>query len=318
MSTFYEYEIKYGLRRRIGVEGVTAMIRILIGAIAGLSIAGVAIAGDTMAVSTHGAANGPFKKSACYIFDGRENCRTVQVFDREECIIKVHPEPLPDLEPSVAVCLRDEVRTKKIYLRNARLHTMDVLNRINVTGQKSVEVLVRYDENGAAVWESRNADAFDLKGDAERTRETIGRISSEYCVGPSRMAGGGTSGGAIGVREAFRRAAEGSIVLIDIRLPSEWRRTGVGVNAIPITKHQSLYNFVDQLKNVAGSEDRPIALICAEGVRSANIQKVLMEFGFKGVIDVHEGMEGSESGPGWIESGLPVTPYISEQTELNR
>ena len=41
------------------------------------------------------------------------------------------------------------------------------------------------------------------------------------------MVGGGTSAGTIGVKEAFRRAAEGGIALVDIRLPSEWRRTGI-------------------------------------------------------------------------------------------
>lgn len=294
---------------------MTVAIRTLTGAIVGLVLA---TAGDTPAIATHDAVAGPFENALCYVFGGREDCRTVRVFDREECIVKIHPEPLPDLDPSVAVCLRDEIQTKKLYLRKARPRNMVVSDRISVIGQEVVEVLVRYDDNGAAVWESRNADAFELKGDPVRTREAIRNISSEFCAGQSRMVGGGTSGGTIGANEAFRRAAEGSIVLIDIRLPSEWRRTGVGVNAIPITKHQSLYNFVDQLKKVAGNNDRPIALICAEGVRSASMQNILMEFGFKGVIDVHEGMEGNAEGPGWIKSGLPVAPYSPEQAELNR
>ena len=68
---------------------------------------------------------------------------------------------------------------------------------------------------------------------------------------------------------------------------------------------------------MAGEKDRPIALICAEGVRSASMHKQLMQFGFKGVIDVHEGMKGNAKGPGWIRSGLPITPYEAEQAELN-
>ncbi len=43
-----------------------------------------------------------FEDAACYVFGGRENCRTVKIFDAEECIIKVHPQPLPILEPEVA------------------------------------------------------------------------------------------------------------------------------------------------------------------------------------------------------------------------
>ena len=46
-------------------------------------------------------------------FSGQVECRTVRVVDAEESIIKVHPQPLPDLELDVAVCLRDEVQTKK-------------------------------------------------------------------------------------------------------------------------------------------------------------------------------------------------------------
>lgn len=290
------------------------MIRTLTGTVVGLALV---VAGDTPAIATHDAVSGPFEKALCYVFDGREDCRTVRVFDREECIVKIHPEPLPDLDPSEAACLPDEVQTKMLYLRKARPRNMVVSDRISVIGQDVVDVLVRYDDNGAAVWESRNADAFELKGDPVRTRDAIRKISSEFCTGQSRMVGGGTSGGTIGAEEAFRRATEGSIVLVDIRLPSEWRRTGVGVNAIPITKHQSIYNFVDELRNVAGDEGRPIALICAEGVRSASMQNMLMEFGFKGVIDVHEGMEGNADGPGWIETGLPVAPYNPEQAGLN-
>lgn len=259
-----------------------------------------------------------FEEAACYVFGGREDCRTVRIFDPDECIVKIHPEPLPDLDPSEVACLRDELQTRKLYLRNASLLDPVTPQQINVMGDNVVEVLVAYDDNGAEVWESRNADAFELKGDPLRTREAIGKLSSEFCVGPSRMVGGGTSGGTMGTEEVFRRAAEGSIILIDIRHPSEWQRTGVGVNAIPITKHQSIYHFVDRLKSVDGIDDRPIALICAEGVRSANMQDMLMQFGFKGVIDVHEGMEGNAEGPGWIKSGLPVTPYNPEQAELVR
>ncbi len=132
------------------------------------------------------------------------------------------------------------------------------------------------------------------------------------------MLGGGTSGGTIGVKEAFKRAAEGSIVLVDIRLPSEWRQTGIGVNAVAITMHQSLYKFVDDLKQAAGPDQRPIALICAEGVRSSAMQRTLKQYGFQGVIDVHEGMMGGANGPGWIKSGLPVTPRNPEQAQIKR
>jgi rhodanese-related sulfurtransferase len=295
---------------------MTMMTRIVTGAAVGLAVAGAALAGDTAMASDDGA--GPFAKAACYVFGGREDCRTVQIFDANECIVKIHPEPLPDLDPAEIACLRDEVDTRKLYLRKATLIDAATASQINVGGEAVVEVLVGHDEHGGEVWETRNADAFDLIGDPARTRQAISRLSTEFCAGESRMVGGGTSGGTITADEAFRRAAEGEITLIDIRLPAEWQRTGVGVHAIPITKHQSIYHFVDQLKKVDGIDERPIALICAEGVRSANMQEMLMQFGFQNVIDVHDGMDGNADGPGWIESGLPVTPYTPAQADLTQ
>ncbi len=267
------------------------------------------------ASATHEDSAGPFWNAACYVFGGRENCRTVRIFDAEECIIKVHPQPLPDLDPDAAACLLDEVQTRKVYLRKALPRHLVVSNRVSLAGRGVVEVLVGYDDRGAAVWESRNADSFALKGDAARTRKAIAAFSSEFCTGESRMVGGGTSGGTIGVKEAFKRAAEGSIVLVDIRLPSEWRQTGIGVNAKAITMHQSIYKFVDALKKAAGAEKRPIELICAEGVRSSAMQNMLKQYGFKGVIDVHEGMMGGTEGPGWIKAGLPVRPFNPDVAE---
>ena len=93
---------------------------------------------------------GTFEDAACYVFGGSEDCRTVRIFDAEECVIKVHPRPLPILEPAVAACLRDEVRTKKVYLRKARLGNMVVSDRVGIKGRGVVEVLVKYDDKGAA------------------------------------------------------------------------------------------------------------------------------------------------------------------------
>lgn len=284
-------------------HGVSALL-VGAGLIAAMTVAGIAPARA-----------GTFEEAACYVFGGREDCRTVRIFDAVECVIKVHPQPLPILDPAVAACLLDEVQTRKVYLRKALPRHLVVSDRVRLTGRGVVEVLVRYDDRGAAVWESRNADSFALKGDAARTRKAIATFSSAFCTGQSRMVGGGTSGGVIGVKEAFRRAAEGSIVLVDIRLPSEWRQTGIGVNAMAITMHQSIYKFVNQLKKAAGVNSLPIALICAEGVRSSAMQSTLKQYGFKGVIDVHEGMIGGPSGPGWIKAGLPVRPFNPDLAE---
>ena len=45
------------------------------------------------------------------------------------------------------------------------------------------------------------------------------------------------------------------------------------------------------------------------------MQKIIKLYGFKGVIDAREGMDGGKYGPGWIKSGLPVLPYNPEQAQ---
>ena len=261
---------------------------------------------------------GSLEEAACYAFGGQTDCRTVKVFDAEECIIKVHPQPLPILDPLEAACLRDEVQTKMVFLKKAGLPEISNSNKITFRGNGVVEVLEKYDEIGAAVWTPKNAGVFEIKGSVAQTRKAFKQIASEHCVGQSQIVGGGTSGGMITAREAFKQASQGSIVLIDIRHPSEWAKTGIGANAVPITMHQKLSKFVDELIKVAGPEKRPIALICAEGVRSAAMQKRLMPYGFKGVINVSEGMIGSKSGPGWIESELPVKHVNHQQASIGQ
>lgn len=67
-------------------------------------------------------------------------------------------------------------------------------------------------------------------------------------------------------------------------------------------------DFVEALTVLAeGDLDRPVALICARGVRSDRTSTRLADAGFTQIIDVPEGMLGSRAGPGWLERGLPVT-----------
>lgn len=274
-----------------------------------------------------------FQESACYVFEGKEICQTVTIVDQDSCIIKVRPRPIANLDPSIAGCLIDDIQTRKVFLRNARLEDLVVSTRagaadetgskptVRISGRDVIHVLMKYDENGAPVWEPQDTYTFELKGDPVRTRMALEHVSLNFCsrqtpaarLTPSPenpAAAGNASPSVIGVNEAFRLAAQGRIVLIDIRHESEWRKTGIGVNAIPITMHQKMKNFVKQLSEAAGADNqRPIALICAYGVRSSYLQKALKRYGFPEVIDVHEGMLGGPEDPGWIKSGLPVKPY---------
>jgi rhodanese-related sulfurtransferase len=114
--------------------------------------------------------------------------------------------------------------------------------------------------------------------------------------------------------EAAERAAAGELVLIDVRLPSEWAATGLpeGALAIALQDPRTLAvrpGFVeDVLDSLSGDHDREIALICATGVRSAFAARLLERHGFAAVHDVGEGMAGSGQGPGWLARALPTEP----------
>lgn len=109
------------------------------------------------------------------------------------------------------------------------------------------------------------------------------------------------------VQEVYRAARAGDLLLIDIRRPDEWSRTGVGQGAIPIDMRRD--DFMRALQaHAAQRQDVPIALICARGVRSARLANRLEAAGFSQIIDVPEGMLGSQAGPGWLAQNLPVRP----------
>ena len=111
--------------------------------------------------------------------------------------------------------------------------------------------------------------------------------------------------GALSVGQAHRQAMAGEILLVDIRRPDEWARTGIGAGAQPLDMRRE--DFAQALLALTGGDrDAPIALICARGVRSRKLTRRLSEAGFTNVLDVPEGMLGSGAGPGWLRAGLPV------------
>ena len=105
--------------------------------------------------------------------------------------------------------------------------------------------------------------------------------------------------------QAHTRAEAGKLVLVDVRTEEEWRATGIGTSAIPISMLDR--TFLQKLDAaVAGDKTKPVALICAGGVRSALVARALANYGFSRVYDVSEGMEGSRAGPGWLARKLPL------------
>ena len=104
---------------------------------------------------------------------------------------------------------------------------------------------------------------------------------------------------------AHERATNGELLLVDIRTDGEWRETGLGASARPISMHKP--GFIEKLAEAVGNDkSRRIALICATGGRSRWLQGRLAKYGFTNVVDVSEGMLGSAAGPGWLKTGLPV------------
>lgn len=114
--------------------------------------------------------------------------------------------------------------------------------------------------------------------------------------------------GALSAPEALAQARTGNIVLVDIRRPAEWAATGIPQGAVPLDLRRD--DFVGALlAEVGGDRGRPVALICARGVRSARLAGRLAQVGFTRILDVPEGMLGSGAGPGWLSRGLPVVQF---------
>ncbi len=109
--------------------------------------------------------------------------------------------------------------------------------------------------------------------------------------------------------QAHELAGKGALVLVDVRHPTEWKKTGIGATATPISMH--VRGFLKKLDQVTGGDkSKPVALICAQGARSARVRSILATLGYTNLIDVGEGMLGSRAGVGWLKAGLPTKPYV--------
>lgn len=112
-------------------------------------------------------------------------------------------------------------------------------------------------------------------------------------------------GDAIDPPTAHKFALSGEITLIDIRRPDEWKKTGSGEGAHRLDLRRK--DFITVLDGIVASDrSKPVALICARGVRSNRMSQKLIKAGFTNIIDVPEGMLGSKAGPGWLKRKLPL------------
>jgi rhodanese-related sulfurtransferase len=119
------------------------------------------------------------------------------------------------------------------------------------------------------------------------------------------------SGPTLTAPDAYAKAQAGTLTLIDIRHPEEWRQTGVAKGALRIDmpSTQGKDGFVQRVAaEMGGKKNAPIALLSTAGNRATNAQQMLRDEGFTQVYNVKEGMNGGNAGPGWIARGLPVQP----------
>lgn len=131
---------------------------------------------------------------------------------------------------------------------------------------------------------------------------TYGLTATRY----DRVAAVGS--GIMDAEEAYNAVKAGAIILIDVRRPDEWQRTGIAQGATPIDMRRP--DFIQVLQQVRKTKEHlPIAVICARGVRSKHMTGVIRAAGIKSIIDVPEGMLGSEGGPGWLARQLPIRSW---------
>ena len=108
----------------------------------------------------------------------------------------------------------------------------------------------------------------------------------------------------MGAAEARSAALAGEIVLVDIRTPEEWAKTGVADVAHPLNMRGQ--GFVARLKKLMDANaGKTLAVICATGGRSTFLTEALRQRGLS-IVNVREGMLGSNDGPGWLKRSLPV------------
>jgi len=119
----------------------------------------------------------------------------------------------------------------------------------------------------------------------------------------------------IGATQAWGAVDSHDLLIVDVRTENEWRQTGTA----PAAARISLYSgwgvpndaFVDLVLAAAGGDrDRPVAVICATGGRSAYAAAVLVAAGFTHVADIGEGMVGSDRGVGWMSHALPLQDCV--------
>ncbi len=112
--------------------------------------------------------------------------------------------------------------------------------------------------------------------------------------------------------QALQLARGDRVTIIDIRRPDEWRQSGLpaGAERATVRLSRGPNEFLNKIaKLTQGDKSKPIALICAAGVRSGYAAKLLASRGYTQVMDISEGMLGNGHGAGWLARDLPISIF---------
>ena len=98
----------------------------------------------------------------------------------------------------------------------------------------------------------------------------------------------------IDVRALADREQQGSLELIDVRTPLEFREVrAAGARNVPL-------DLLDPDELMKGRNGQPLFVICKGGTRGAKAQQKLCDAGYDNVVNVEGGTEA------WVAAGLPV------------
>ncbi len=120
-------------------------------------------------------------------------------------------------------------------------------------------------------------------------------IALALCLPMLGMSQTASAVSAVDVQQGAEMQKHGAL-LLDVREPDEYAAVhAVGATLIPLGELPARLNELKQYK------DKPIAVICRSGRRSARSVEILRNAGFSQVVNI----EGGTSA--WESAGLPVT-----------
>lgn len=100
------------------------------------------------------------------------------------------------------------------------------------------------------------------------------------------------------------------IILIDVRTQSEYESIHIP-NSISIPLDQLVASLHTEQKVKDLDEDSCIFVYCKEGSRSVQVSDILVEYGYKNVINIEGGLDA------WVKAGLEVISPTDEQSDNN-